>query len=79
MHYGVKVQLIADRTNGDGGLEAFVASEGIAFQCYAPQDPLTIEAQTSGQKRKITTDTQKLIDHSERTVKLIGKGAQIKV
>lgn len=78
MHYGVKVQLIADRTNGDGGLEAFVASEGIAFQCYAPQDPLTIEAQTSGQKRKITTDTQKLIDHSERTVKLIGKGAQIK-
>lgn len=78
MHYQVGVQLIPDRTNGDGGLEAYVSNDGIAFQCYAPQDPLTIEQQTSGQKRKVTADTQKLIDRSAKTVKLIGKGNQIR-
>lgn len=78
MHYQVKVQLIPDRTNGDGGLEAYVSCDGIAFQCYAPQDPLTIEQQTAGQKRKVTLDTQKLIDRSAKTVKLIGEGYQIR-
>jgi hypothetical protein len=78
MHYQVNVQLIPDRTNGDGGLEAYVSYEGIAFQCYAPQDPLTIEQQTTGQKRKVTVDTQKLIDRTAKTVKLIGKGNQIR-
>lgn len=77
MRYGVKVQLIPDRTNGDGGLEAYVATDGVAFQCYAPQDPLTIEAQTTGQKTKITKDTQKLIDNSKKTCGLIGKGNTI--
>jgi hypothetical protein len=78
MRYGVQVQLIPDRTNGDGGLEAYVSAGGIAYQCYAPQDPLSIDAQTTGQKRKIRADTQKLIDRSSNTVKLIGEGNTIK-
>ena len=37
--YGVRVQIIPDRDSGDGGLEAYVSDESIAFQCYAPEDP----------------------------------------
>lgn len=73
-HYGVQVQLVPDRDRGDGGLEAYVASLATAFQCYAPDNPFTVGSQTDAQMDKIRTDTKKLIDQPERTIRLIGQG-----
>jgi hypothetical protein len=78
VHYGVRVQLVPDRGQGDGGLEAYVADERIAFQCYASESPFSLDAQTTAQKGKILTDTKKLIDHPERTTGLIGTGRTIR-
>ena len=78
VHYGVRVQLIPDRAQGDGGLEAFVADESIAFQCYAPESPFSLAAQTDAQKEKIRADTKKLIDNPNRTKQLIGAGCSIR-
>lgn len=78
VHYGVRVQLVPDRGQGDGGLEAYVAEEGIAFQCYATESPFSLEAQTTAQRGKIRTDTKKLVDHPQRTIGLIGTGRTIR-
>lgn len=76
--YGVRVQLVPDRGQGDGGLEAYVAGESTAFQCYAPEKPFSLDAQTTGQRNKIRTDTNKLLDHPDRTQRLIGAGRTIR-
>lgn len=76
--YGVRVQLIPDRARGDGGLEAYVADESTAFQCYAPESPFSLALQTEAQKEKIRADTKKLIDNPARTVDLIGRGSLIR-
>jgi len=78
VHYGVRVQIVPDRGQGDGGLEAYVADECIAFQCYAPESPFSLDAQTAAQRNKIRTDTKKLIDHPDRTQRLIGAGRTIR-
>lgn len=76
--YGVRVQLIPDRARGDGGLEAYVADESTAFQCYAPESPFSLALQTQAQREKIRADTKKLIDNPTRTRDLIGKGSLIR-
>lgn len=78
VHYGVRVQLFPDRVNGDGGLEAFVADEGIAYQCYAPDSPFGVADQTAKQREKIRADTKKLIDKPAQTQELIGGTSQIR-
>lgn len=77
VHYGVRVQPVPDRDRGDGGLEAYVASESTAFQCYAPENPYTLASQTDSQINKIRLDTKKLVDDSQRTSRLIGPGRVI--
>ncbi len=76
-HYGVQVQPIPDRDRGDGGLEAYVASESTAFQCYAPENPYSVASQTDSQINKIRSDTKKLIEDPDRTCRLIGQGRVI--
>lgn len=78
VHYGVRVQLFPDRVNGDGGLEAFVSDEGIAFQCYAPESPFGVADQTNKQKEKIRADTKKLLDKPQQTQELIGPSSRIR-
>lgn len=77
-HYEVRVQIFPDRVHGDGGLEAYVADEGIGFQCYAPDSPFNVGAQTEAQRTKIRTDTKKLIDKPIQTQELIGPGNEIR-
>lgn len=77
VHYGVHVQPIPDRDRGDGGLEAYVANESTAFQCYAPENPFTMNLQTQAQIDKIRKDTKKLLDEEDRTCDLIGAGQVI--
>jgi len=73
MRYGEDIQFVPDRDRGDGGLEAYRLDDGIAYQCYAPQDAYDIVSLTEAQKRKIRTDIKKLVDHPEQTAAIIGK------
>jgi hypothetical protein len=52
---------IPDRDSGDAGLEAF-ASDGRAYQCYAPQEPLRVDDRYGKQRDKITQDLSKFRD-----------------
>jgi hypothetical protein len=44
---------------GDHGIEGF-SKDGIAYQCYADRDSLTLRHRTDKQKQKLTRDTSKL-------------------
>jgi hypothetical protein len=44
---------------GDYGIEAF-SKDGIAYQCYADRDSLTLRHRTDKQKQKLYRDTRKL-------------------
>jgi hypothetical protein len=72
--YGENIQFVPDRVNGDGGLEAYRLDCGTVYQCYAPEDAFTPQAQTDAQKNKIQRDIHKLVDKSDDTVALLGKG-----
>ncbi|WP_269937475.1 hypothetical protein [Arthrobacter sp. HY1533] len=50
---------VPDRHNGDLGLEAFT-HDGVAFQCYAAQEPLSTATLYEHQRDKLTTDLSKL-------------------
>ena len=47
------------------------------YQCFAPQDAFTVQAQTDAQKRKIRDDIYKLVSKPEETVELLGEGYRI--
>jgi hypothetical protein len=74
LKYGENVQFVPDRVSGDGGLEAYRLDCGTVYQCYAPEDPFTPQAQTDAQKNKILRDIKKLVDKSHETVALLGSG-----
>jgi hypothetical protein len=78
MKHGEDIQFVPDRKNGDGGLEGFRLDDGIVYQCYAPEDALSIEDQTNSQKKKIRTDIHKLVSNSDETIKLLGTGYLIR-
>lgn len=63
-----------DRVRGDGGQEAYRLDCGTVYQCYAPEDAFTPQAQTDAQKNKIQRDIHKLVDKPDETVELLGNG-----
>jgi hypothetical protein len=62
---------IPDKTQGDCGLEGFTF-DGMAFQCYAPEEPLTTKARYEKQRTKITTDVRKLKEKKDEISEIIG-------
>jgi hypothetical protein len=70
--YGVKLVPVPDKSGGDGGLDAYT-TEGVAWQCYAPEnEPLTAKQRYGLQRHKITTDLNKLEKYSDRVRELLG-------
>ena len=78
MKYAENIQFIPDRVDGDGGLEAFRLDCCTVYQCYAPKDAFTVEAQTYAQKNKIKRDIYKLVSKPEEVAALLGKGYLIR-
>lgn len=76
--YGEDIQFVPDRVSGDGGLEAYRLDCGTVYQCFAPQDALSVRAQTDAQKRKISTDIHKLVSKPAETVALLGAGYRVR-
>jgi hypothetical protein len=66
---------VPDRHNGDLGLEAFT-HDGVAFQCYAAQEPLGVKALYEHQRDKLTTDLGKLEKNKTSLSKLM-KGVRV--
>src|SRR4051794_37169387 len=64
-------QPIPDRVDGDYGLEGF-SSDGVAFQCYAAEEPLSVEMLTEKQRDKITRDINKLCDNHQLLAGILG-------
>jgi hypothetical protein len=78
MKFGEEVQFVPDRVRGDGGIEAYRLDDGIVYQCYAPEDAFTADAQTDAQKGKIRRDIKKLVDKPDETAHLLGHGYLIR-
>ncbi|MDX2403434.1 hypothetical protein NJO91_09875 [Streptomyces microflavus] len=72
MRYDSKIQFIPARDGGDGGLEAF-RLDGVAYQCYAPEEAFSVDSQTKSQKKKIYTDLKKICDDVPGTRRLLGE------
>jgi hypothetical protein len=56
---------------GDCGIEGF-SSDGVAYQCYADRDSLTLRHRTDKQKAKLNADTSKLQERAERLERILG-------
>ncbi|WP_142401144.1 hypothetical protein [Mycobacterium marinum] len=54
-----QLQEVPDRDRGDLGLEAFT-HDGVAFQCYAAEEPLDVKELYEKQRDKLTKDLNKL-------------------
>src|SRR2546430_2916401 len=57
-------QPIPDRDRGDCGLEGF-SRDGVGYQCYAVEEPVTTAELSKKQKKKITNDLLKLVRYSD--------------
>lgn len=62
---------IPDRHGGDLGIEAFT-HDGVAFQCYAAQEPLSVKDLWEHQRDKLTTDLGKLKKNRVDFVQILG-------
>ena len=65
------LQEIPDAHSGDLGLEAFT-HDGVVFQCYAVQEPLTTKLRYERQRDKLTEDLNKLKRNKDALVDLFG-------
>lgn len=62
---------VPDRHKGDLGLEAFTHN-GVAFQCYAAQEPVSTAELWEHQRDKLTTDLGKLKKNKIELGRLLG-------
>ena len=75
LRYGVRYQTIPDKDQGDWGLEGF-SDDGVAYQCYAAEEPLTVSDLTDKQRNKITRDIGKFCDNSHHLATILGQISQ---
>lgn len=65
------LQLVPDRHKGDLGIEAF-SHDGVAYQCYAADEPLTVGQCYEKQRNKLTTDLGKLLTKKQDLGTMLG-------
>lgn len=64
-------QEIPDRDKGDFGIEGF-SRDGIAYQCYAAEEPLSTKALYEKQRTKITKNINKFKNNEHELKKIFG-------
>ncbi|MDV8067593.1 hypothetical protein R4P64_13845 [Rhodococcus sp. IEGM 1366] len=70
-HHGAKLVEVPDTVGGDAGLDAFT-TDGIVYQSYSPQEPLTPKVRYEKQRDKMTVDIGKFIKNQEKISRLFG-------
>jgi hypothetical protein len=62
-HGALNVHKIPAAHKGDFGIDYYCTAEAVAYQCYAVQEPIDISTRANRQKKKITTDTTKIVSN----------------
>ncbi|MFF4727615.1 hypothetical protein ACFY3M_20110 [Streptomyces mirabilis] len=75
MHHGADLVPVPDK-GGDHGLEAYTLT-GHVFQCYSPEEPLTMQKRYQKQRDKTTEDVGKFINNAAKLKKLFGEHVKI--
>ncbi|MDP1720806.1 MAG: hypothetical protein Q8L08_07430 [Candidatus Nanopelagicaceae bacterium] len=65
------LQIVPDGHRGDLGLEAF-SHDGVVYQCYASEEPLSTLARFEKQRDKLTRDLKKLVDKQGEVSSMLG-------
>jgi len=71
-HANHQLQEVPDRHKGDLGIEAFT-HDGTLYQCYAAQEPLSVQDRYEKQRDKLTEDIGKLKSNEQELVRLLGQ------
>jgi hypothetical protein len=69
-HGALNVHKIPAAHKGDFGIDYYCTTEAVAYQCYAVQEPIDIVTRADRQKKKITTDTRKIISNASEVSRL---------
>ena len=70
-HGALNVHKIPADDQGDLGLDYFCISEGVVYQCYAVEEPVSIAQRADKQKTKITVDLGKFVKNSAEILQLM--------
>jgi hypothetical protein len=76
-HGALSVHKIPAAHKGDFGIDYYCTSPPVAYQCYAVREPIDIATRADRQKKKITTDTGKILSNAIEIAKLF-LGVRIK-
>ena len=69
-HGPLHVQKIPAAHKGDYGIDYYCTKDGVAYQCYAVEEPIDISVRAERQKKKITMDIGKLVKNHVEIGKL---------
>lgn len=72
-HGKANYQEVPDKHKGDYGIEGFSPDDKIAYQAYAPQEPLSTKDRYEKQRAKITTDINKFVNNQKDLEDLLGQ------
>lgn len=69
-HGALDVHKIPAAHKGDFGIDYYCTTPAVAYQCYAPLEPIDIATRADRHKKKITTDTGKIVSNASEVSKL---------
>lgn len=71
-HGQANYQVVPDKHKGDLGIEGFSPDDGVCYQAYCPEEPISTEERYLKQRGKITSDIKKFINNESELEKLFG-------
>ena len=71
IHYSTSLSIVPDTDRGDFGIEAFT-TDGCAFQCYAPAEPLRTTQRYEKHRDKMTADLAKFCRNEVGLLGILG-------
>lgn len=69
-HGALNVHKVPAKDKGDLGIDYYCTADGVAYQCYAVEEPISVAVRAKKQKYKITKDLGKLQKNSALVAKL---------
>lgn len=70
-HGALAVQKVPAADKGDLGVDYYCFDEGVVYQCYAVEEPVSITQRADKQKAKMTVDLGKLRDNADEISQLL--------
>lgn len=70
-HGALDIHKVPADDQGDLGLDYFCISDGVVYQCYAVDEPVSIAQRAEKQKSKMTVDLAKFIKNSAEILQIM--------